>query len=79
MARSRDGAPVLLAAAVPRLAVHVGVGFLRFQMRRKRGVRGFRRALLRSGMPRAQVDRLSQSYHEVGSVRALLRGARGEP
>jgi hypothetical protein len=44
MARDRTGVPVIIAAAVPLLAMEVGVGFLRFQVRRKRGVRGFRRA-----------------------------------
>ena len=74
MARDGDGLPVVLAAAVPLLAVQVGVGFLRLQVRRKRGVRGFRRALIRNGMPREQAGRLAQAYHEAGSLRLLLRG-----
>jgi hypothetical protein len=75
MARDRDGMPVIIAAAVPRLAMQVGVGFLRFQVRRKRGVRGFRRALIRGGMPKDQAVRLAQAYHEAGSLRLILRGA----
>ena len=75
MARDRDSLPVVLAAAVPLLAVQVGVGFLRLQVRRKRGVRGFRRALIRSGMPKEQAARLAQTYHEAGSLRLILRGA----
>ena len=76
MARDRNGLPVLVAAAVPLLAMQVGVGFLRFQVHRKRGVRGFRRALIRGGMPREQAAQLAQAYHEAGSLRKLLRGAR---
>ena len=76
MAQTRDGLPVVFAAAVPILAMQVGVGFLRLQVRRKRGVRRFRRELLRAGMPKEQVARLAQAYHDAGSVRHLLRGAR---
>ncbi len=76
MARDRDGLPVIFAAAVPVLMVQIGVGFLRVQVRRKRGVRGFRQSLIRSGMPKDQAARLAQTYHEAGSVRNLLRGAR---
>lgn len=75
MAREREGMPVVFAAAVPILAVQVGVGFLRFQVGRKRGVRRFRRALIRGGMPRDQAARLAQAYHDAGSVRLILRGA----
>ncbi len=75
MARDRDGLPVIVAAAVPLLAMQVGVGFLRFQVRRKRGVRGFRRSLIHGGMPRDQADRLAQAYHEAGSLRKILRNS----
>ncbi len=76
MARTSDGLPVVFAAAVPLLAMEVGVGFLRLQVRRKSGVRRFRRALIRGGMPREQASRLAQAYHDTGSVRKILRGAR---
>lgn len=76
MARDRDGIPVVLAAAVPVLAMQVGVGFLRFQVRRKRGVRRFRRTLIQGGLPRDQAARLAQAYHDAGSVRTILRGVR---
>jgi hypothetical protein len=76
MPRTRDGLPVIFAAAVPLLAMQVGVGFLRLQVRRKRGVRRFRRELVRAGMPKGQAARLAQTYHEAGSVRRLLRGVR---
>lgn len=75
MARDRDGLPVIIAAAVPLLAMEVGVGFLRFQVRRKRGVRGFRRTLIRGGMPKELAAQLAQAYHEAGSLRLILRGA----
>ncbi len=76
MARDRDGLPVLIAAAVPLLAMQVGVGFLRLQVRRKQGVRAFKRELRRTGMPKDQVVRLAQAYHDAGSVRKILRGTR---
>jgi len=76
MARDRSGLPVVLIAAIPIAAVRLGVGFLRFQARRKRGVQGFRDALVRNGMPREQAARLAQSYHDAGSIRKMLRAAR---
>ncbi len=76
MAGSRDGLPVIFAAALPLLAMQAGVGFLRFQVHRKRGVRRFRHELLRAGMPKDQAARLTQAYHEAGSVRQILRGVR---
>ncbi len=79
MASDRGDTVVLLAAAVPAVAMEVGVGFLRFQVRRKRGVRAFRRALRRSGMPKDQAARLAQAYHEAGSIRKIIRGAAGRP
>jgi hypothetical protein len=76
MARTRDGLPVIFAAAVPLLAMQVGVGFLRLQVRRKRGVRRFRRELVRAGMPKDHASRLAQAYHDTGSVRQLLHAVR---
>ena len=75
MARERGSLPVVMAA-VPLLAMQIGVGFVRFQARRKRGVRRFRHELIRGGMPRDQAARLAQAYHEAGSVRNLIRNAR---
>ncbi len=79
MARDRDGLPVVVMAAVPLFAVQFGVEFLRFQSRRKRGVRRFRRALVQSGMPRDQAARLAQTYHEAGSFRQILRSTIRSP
>jgi len=76
MARDRDGLPVVVLAAVPLLAMQIGVGFVRFQARRKRGVRRFRHELVRAGMPKDQAARLAQAYHDAGSVRQILRGVR---
>jgi hypothetical protein len=75
MASEPGDLPVVIAAAVPILAMQVGVGFLRFQVRRKRGVRRFRRALIRGGLPKDQAARLAQAYHDAGSLRLILRGA----
>ena len=75
MARDRPGLPIILIAEIPIVAVRLGVGFLRFQARRKRGVQRFRETLVRSGMPREQAGRLAQSYHDAGSLRKVLRAA----
>ncbi len=72
MADREDRLPVILLGNLPGLAARFGWGFLRYQARRKRGVRAFRRELLRSGMPRDWAERLAQAYHEIGSVRVLL-------
>jgi len=73
MADRGDRLPVILLGTLPGLAARFGWGFLRYQARRKRGVQAFRRALLRSGMPRDRVEPLAQAYHDIGSVRSLLR------
>lgn len=75
MADSGDRLPVVLMAAVPVLVVRAGVSFLRFQARRKRGVRRFRRVLAASGLPAADADRLAQAYHAAGSLREILRSS----
>lgn len=74
MAEDLDPLPVVLMATVPVLAVRFAVGFLRFQSRRKRGVRQFRRVLIEGGMTPSQAARLAQTYHEAGSLREILRG-----
>ena len=76
MTRDREGAPVVIAAAIPALAMQVGVGSLRFLLRRKSGVRRFRRTLIRGGLTKDQAARLAQTYHEAGSLRLILREAR---
>lgn len=68
-----DRLPVVLLGNLPGLAARFGWGFLRYQACRKRGVRAFRLALLRSGMPRDRVVPLARAYHDIGSVRSLLR------
>ena len=73
MADRGDRLPLVLLGRLPGLAARFGWGFLRYQARRKRGVRAFQRALLRSGMPRHRVEHLAQAYHDIGSVRGLLR------
>jgi hypothetical protein len=75
MVRDGPGLPVVLIAAIPIVAVRLGMGFLRYQARRKQGVQSFRETLVRSGMPREQADRLAQSYHEAGSPTNVLRSA----
>lgn len=71
---AREGWPVVIAAAVPVLAMQMGVGSLRYLVRRKRGVRRFRRSLIRGGLPPDQAAHLAQAYHEAGSLRKILRG-----
>ncbi len=75
MARERGGVPVVIAAAVPLLVLQVGVGSLRFLVHRKRGVRRFRKTLIRGGLSKDQAAHLAQNYHDAGSLRLILRGA----
>jgi hypothetical protein len=76
MAQDREGFPFVVLTTIPRLAVEIGVGFVRFQARRKRGVRDFRRELIQAGMPEDQASQLAQQYHDVGSLRQILRDRR---
>jgi hypothetical protein len=76
MARDDRGWPVTLVAGFPVMAFRLGVGFIRFQARRKRGVRKFRATLVRSGMPRKRAAHLAQNYYDVISIRKMLRAAR---
>ncbi len=75
MPEDHDRLPVVLMATIPILAVQVAMGFLRFQSRRKQGVRRFRRTLVEGGMPPSEAARLAQAYHEAGSIREILRGS----
>ncbi len=70
-----DRLPLVLAATVPVIAIGLGTGFLRFLGRRRRGVRAFRTALVRGGMPREMADELAARYHEMGSLRRIIGNA----
>lgn len=71
---SNDRLPLALAATIPVLVVRVGLGFLRFQGKRRRGAHAFESALLAGGLPRARAAQLTQQYHDAGSLRKILRG-----
>ncbi|HEX9340773.1 MAG TPA: hypothetical protein VF992_06340 [Thermoplasmata archaeon] len=75
MSDTGDRFPVVLMATLPRLAMNLGLTFLRFQSHRKRGVRRFRDALEAGGMPHREAALLARSYHEAGSLREMLRGS----
>ena len=75
MASDRGGFAVIVMAAVPLLALQAGAGYLRFEVRWKRSVRMYRKALLGGGLRWVQAVRLAQTYHDAGSVRQILRGA----
>jgi hypothetical protein len=76
MARDGPGVAVILIAGIPFVAIRLGMGFLRYQAKRRQGVQRFRETLVRGGMPREQAARLAQSYHEAGSLTKVLRPAR---
>ncbi len=73
MSETRKGPAVVLLAVVPIVLLRLGVGLLRFESRRRRGVRRFRRALVAGGLNPAQATRLARMYHEAGSIRHVLR------
>ena len=68
--------PVALAAAVPFLLVRLGLVFFRMKAKRRRGVRAFRRSLVRSGMDSGLADRLAAEYESYGRLRSYLPGSK---
>ncbi len=61
-----------MAVHVPVLLVKFGLAFLRYEMRRKRGVRAFKKELRAQNMGREHVNLLTKSYQSAGSVRNLV-------
>ncbi len=64
--------PVALAATVPVLVLRIGIGFLRMKAKRRRGVRAFRRALVRGGMSPEAARHLAEEYESFGRLRTYL-------
>ena len=73
MTHEGDRLPLVFMTEGPVLAFALGMEFLRFQARRRRGVRAFQRTLVTNGMPREHAARLAQDYHDAVSVRRMLR------
>ncbi len=69
-----SGGIVEIVAAVPVLVLRLGVAFLRMKVKRRRGVRVFRRQLKHSGFSREQVKGLVADYEEMGRLRDYLPG-----
>ena len=61
-----------MAVHVPVLLVRFSLAFLRYEMRRKRGVRAFKKELRAQNMGREHVNLLTKSYQSAGSVRNLI-------
>lgn len=59
-------------AAAPGLAVRLGWTLLRFESRKRHGVRTFERALIRGGMPANLAARLSDDYASYGRLRDVI-------
>jgi len=68
-----------VAVYIPVLLVKLSLVFLRYEMRRKRAVRVFKRELRAQNMGREHVDLLTKTYQSAGSVRSLISdvGKRG--
>ena len=65
--------PVLdVAVHVPVMLVRFSLAFLRYEMRRKRGVRTFKKELRAQNIGREHVNLLTKSYQSAGSVRSLI-------
>lgn len=64
--------PVALAAGIPLVMLRLGVVFVRVKMKRRRGVRAFRRALIRTGMGRGYAKQLADVYASYGRLRTYL-------
>ena len=61
-----------MAVYVPVLLVKFSLAFLRYEMRRKRGVRAFKKELRAQNMGKEHVNLLTKSYQSAGSVRSLV-------
>lgn len=61
-----------MAVYVPVLLVKFGLAFLRCEMRRKKGVRAFKKELRAQNMGKEHVNLLTKSYQSAGSVRSLV-------
>ena len=66
--------PVAIASTVPLLLLKLGVGFLRVKVKRRRGVRTFRKALVRGGMSRETANQFAADYEALGRIRTYLPG-----
>ena len=65
-----------MAVYIPVLLVKFSLTFLRYEMRRKRAVRVFKKELRAQNMGREHVDLLTKSYQSAGSVRSLIGNIR---
>lgn len=61
-----------MAVHIPVLLVKFGLTFLRYEMRRKKGVRTFKKELRAQNMGREHVNLLTKSYQSAGSIRSLI-------
>ena len=64
--------PVALAAGIPLLLMRLGTVFVRLKMKRRAGVRAFRRELVRGGMGRDAAQRLAADFESYGRIRTYL-------
>ncbi len=61
-----------MAVYVPVLLVKFSLTFLRYEMRRKRAVRVFKKELRAQNMGSEHIDLLTKSYQSAGSMRNLI-------
>jgi hypothetical protein len=64
--------PVALVAGLPIFLFRLGFVFVRLKLRRRRGVRRFRRTLVRGGMDPDVAELLVAEYESYGRLRAYL-------
>ena len=64
--------PVALAAGIPLVLFRLGIVFVRMKVKRRRGVRAFRKALIRTGMERGFANQLADVYASYGRLRSYL-------
>jgi hypothetical protein len=73
----KSDAVVDIAAYVPVLLMKLGLQFLRYESRRKRAVRAFKRELRAQNIEKEFVDLFSKDYESAGSVRRLISNVGG--
>jgi hypothetical protein len=71
---AEDRSAVLYGVAMaPPLMLRIGVAYLRLKRRSRRAEKGFKRALLRNGVPDDIARQLTDEYTSYVSVRRWLR------
>jgi hypothetical protein len=68
----KNEAVVDIAAYVPVLLLKLGLQFLRYERRRKKAIRIFKKELRAQNIRKEHVNLFTRDYESAGSVRSLI-------